>query len=108
MSGGIIEQPEKAMRETLCKFGWHPDPVIDFEIEIEKLESRFDGAINGNAKPGEHPETVQAVVDDIARAMTFKAGGTVEGVIAKNRLRWLETRAIAAAAKPSSFGDSRS
>ena len=79
--------------EKLGRFGWHPDPVIDFEVEIEKLESRWHGAVNGLAKPGDQPETLQKVYDGISRAMGFIVGGREDGVIAKNRLRALDAEA---------------
>jgi hypothetical protein len=81
----------------LGRFGWHPDPAIDFCIEVETLQSRMHGAEHGLSKPGEKPETIADVAVDIERAMWFRVGGDLGAIDAKHLLRRLEARANAAA-----------
>jgi hypothetical protein len=82
--------------EGLCapvagaRFGHHPSPAIDFEIEVESLVSRLFNAQHKLAKLGEPAETVGEVAAAIARAMTFNVGGDPISVAAKARLRALE------------------
>lgn len=80
--------------EGLGRFGHHPDPAIDFCIEVETLESRLHQAENGLCKPGDKPETITAVLSDIQRAMAFTVGGDPGSVRAKAILRELEKRAL--------------
>lgn len=80
----------------LCRFGHHPDPAIDFCIEVEKLQSRLFDAKCCLSKPGTTPETVAAVLHDIKKAMDFRVGGDEGAVNAKHTLRALEADAIAA------------
>lgn len=80
-------------KEGLARFGNHPDPAIDFCIEVEKLESRLHQAEHGLSKPGTRPEAVAAVHADICRAMDFTVGGDEGAVNAKAVLRDLLARA---------------
>ncbi|MBA4282020.1 hypothetical protein [Ralstonia sp.] len=82
--------------EGLARFGHHPDPAIDFEIEVEKLQSRLFSAMQGLSKPGEQPETIACVAEAISKAMDFRVGGDQGAVAAKALLRELEAQAIAA------------
>lgn len=82
----------------LARFGHHPDPAIDFCVEVETLESRLHQAEHGLSKPGTEPETVAAVLVDIQRAMDFRVGGDEGAVNAKHVLRELEARATPAPA----------
>lgn len=82
-----------AKAANLGKFGHHPDPAIDFEIEIESLQARLIDAKGGVSKPGEAVETVASVLEDIERAMTFRVGGDPSAVRAKQTLRDLEADA---------------
>lgn len=79
--------------EKLARFGNHPDPAIDFCIEVEKLESRLHQAERGLSKPGTDPEAVQEVCDDICRTMDFTVGGDQGAIAAKDVLRELLSRA---------------
>lgn len=39
-------------QETLGRFGWHPDPVIDFEVEVEALQGAiFDATHDMGGDP---------------------------------------------------------
>lgn len=80
-------------RTDLGRFGHHPDPAIDFCIEVDCLESRLNQAELGIGKPGSEPETVEAVLADIERAMDFRVGGDQGAVDAKAALRAVEDRA---------------
>lgn len=95
--GEQIVAPGQA--ERLARFGNHPDPAIDFCIEVEKLESRLHQAELGLSKPGEAPERVQLVLGDMARAMDFITGGDEGAVSAKAALRELLERAGKAEAR---------
>lgn len=79
----------------LMRFGHHPDPAIDFCIEVESLEARLSDAKHHYAKMGEEPETVAFVLDRIQSALSFKVGADDGAVKSKQALRDLETKAIA-------------
>ena len=87
-----------SMTETLGRFNYHPDPAIDFEIEVQCLEARLFDAKGGISKPGTPPETLDAVLLDIEKAMTFRVGGDLGAVAAKQVLRQLEAEAKSAIA----------
>lgn len=79
------------MSGSLGRFGHHPDPAIDFCVEVESLEGRLYDAswgING--------ETVDAVLSSIRDAMTFRVGGDQSAVLAKKILRGLARKAAKA------------
>lgn len=78
----------------LGRFQHHPDPAIDFCIEVETLESRLHQAQNGMAKPGEAPETRTQVLAAIQNAMSFHVGGDTGATDAKALLRSLEDKAV--------------
>lgn len=82
--------------ERLGRFNHHPDPAIDFEIEVQSLEARLFDAKGGISKPGTKPETVASVLNDIGRAMEFIVGGDPITVAAKATLREIEKDARAA------------
>ena len=75
------------------RFGHHPDPAIDFRIEVEILEIRMHKAERGMSRGGRAPETVGTVLEDVRRAMSFVVGGDPESVRAKALLRDLDRRA---------------
>lgn len=78
---------------VIGRFGHHPDPATDFEVEVESLQGRlFDAK---HAIPGKHgvTESVAQVADAIKRAMTFRVGGVETSVRAKSILRALELEA---------------
>lgn len=79
--------------DQLGRFGHHPDPSNDFCIQVEALDGRLYSAINHISKPGEQPESVLAVLDDIRKAMDFRVGGDPIAVSAKDRLREIESYA---------------
>jgi len=87
---------QAVVTERLGRFDHHPDPAIDFEIEVQALEARLFDAKGKISKPGTEPETVAAVLADIDRAMTFTVGGDHGAVAAKATLRGLEASARAA------------
>lgn len=89
---GLLSDAD-AKAAKLGKFGHHPDPAIDFEIEVESLQARLIDAKGGISKPGTEPEAPAAVLADIERAMTFRVGGDPSAVRAKQMLRDLEADA---------------
>lgn len=76
--------------DTLGRFGHHPDPATDFEVEVTSLQGRLFNA--KHAIPDKHgvTESVAQVADAIKRAMTFRVGGVETSVRAKSILRALE------------------
>lgn len=100
---GLLSDDE-AKAAGLGKFGHHPDPAIDFEIEVESLQARLIDTKGGNSKPGTKPEAVAAVLEDIERAMTFRVGGVPSAVRAKQTLRDLEADAKQAGQPAASEG----
>lgn len=92
---GLLAEAD-AEAANLGRFGHHPDAALDFCIEVEALTGRLHDAKHGISKPGTPAEVVQAVANDIARAMTFKVGGDEGAIYAKHCLRKLEDEAKAA------------
>lgn len=76
--------------DALGRFGHHPDPATDFEVEVTSLQGRLFNA--KHAIPDKHgvTESVAQVADAIKRAMTFRVGGVETSVRAKSILRALE------------------
>jgi hypothetical protein len=75
--------------QPTSRFGHHPDPAVDFCIEVDCIEGDaydFRAGINDREAPKER----------ITRAMTFIIGGDPYAIRAKGRLRELEA-AIAGA-----------
>lgn len=68
---------------TLGRFGWHPDPAIDFCVEVDAIEGLVYDAKVGLVER-------KLVEDRIFRAMTFGVGGDERAVAAKNALRRAE------------------
>ena len=62
------------------EFGHHPDPAIDFEVEVGAIEGLVYEARVGLADS-------DAVTARIERAMQFRVGGDAGAVRAKARLR---------------------
>jgi hypothetical protein len=73
------------MTERLGRFGHHPDPAIDFEVEVDDLIAE---AFNADHGMGER----ELVVGRVRAAMLFRVGGVPSAVAAKNTLRDLENR----------------
>lgn len=69
--------------ETLGKFGHHPDPAIDFEVEVDDLIG-----MAYNRRTGFDPEpSLDARVE---RAMRFRVGGIPSCIEAKDSLREID------------------
>lgn len=75
------------------RFGHHPEPAIDFCIEVEALEGHLFDAKHGIGKPGHEPRKVD---DDFRRrvsnAMDFIVGGDQIAIAAKATLRALSAQ----------------
>jgi hypothetical protein len=81
------------MSEQLARFGHHPDPAIDFCVEVESLESIVtDKELGLRAN-----ELLPLVRFD--QAMEFQVGGDASAMKAKFVLRSLEVRLKALAAQ---------
>lgn len=73
--------------ETLGRFGHHPDPAIDFCVEVEVLEGiAYDRSV-GFANPADG-----SFDERLSRAMEFRVGGDRGAIYAKHRLRELARR----------------
>lgn len=80
--------------ERLGRFGHHPDPAIDFCVEVECLENEIGNHLSGflNGTP-----TMSELRERLARAMEFRVGGDEGAVAAKQVLRGVEDRLLSAA-----------
>lgn len=80
------------MTEKLGKFDHHPDPAIDFCVEVETLENEvFNHSIGFmNGTPSR-----EQVRQRITRAMDFRVGGDLQAVAAKQTLRKLDAQFVA-------------
>lgn len=67
----------------LGRFGHHPNPAIDFEIEVEEL---IGMGLNRQVGFDLEPDLEERV----ARAMDFRVGGDPSAMSAKMQLRKLE------------------
>ncbi len=78
--------------EKLGRFGHHPNPAIDFCVEVETLESEWLNVQIGfeNGTPSKSELAVR-----IARAMEFRVGGDLNAIIAKSLLRRIEAEVAA-------------
>jgi len=72
------------MNERTCRFGHHPDPAIDFCIEVEAIQGEAY-----NERVG-FPIEGPPLADRIFRAMQFRVGGDEGAVWAKSLLREIE------------------
>lgn len=71
--------------EKLGRFNWHPDPAIDFEVEVEALEGVALDRLIGFANPED--ATLESRVE---KAMQFRVGGDLGAINAKHALRKLD------------------
>lgn len=76
------------MTEKLGRFGHHPNPAIDFCVEVEEIES-----MHTNIRIGFAPEERKERDRRILRAMSFRVGGDANAVDAKHKLREIEREA---------------
>lgn len=79
--------------ETLGRFDHHPDPAIDFEVEVEELIAM---AINRRTGFDPEPDLDRRV----ERAMSFRVGGVPTCVSAKAELRKIDAELRAKAVSP--------
>lgn len=82
------------MTEILGRFGHHPDPAIDFCIEVEELDS----IVTDKQRCLRTDEPVPT--ERIERAMAFRVGGDAGAVEAKRLLRSIEKRALTLVVTP--------
>lgn len=69
--------------ERLGRFGHHPDPAIDFCVEVECLEGlAYDITVGLQGR--------EPVARRVNRAMQFRVGGDLHAIAAKEALRELE------------------
>lgn len=73
---------------ALARFGHHPDPAIDFCVEVEEIDAIHYDVRTGIAKDKEDERNRR-----ISRAMSFRVGGDEKAVAAKDRLRVIEREA---------------
>lgn len=74
-----------ATEQEVGRFNHHPDPAIDFCVEVEEIQSiAYDRSI------GFHNPDDAGLADRIFRAMQFNVGGDANAVSAKAMLRDIE------------------
>jgi hypothetical protein len=79
----LTPTPPTAAGEPLGRFGHHPDPAIDFCVEVEELQG-----MAANRKLGFNTEPT--LDERVAKAMLFRVGGDEGAVKAKELLRKIE------------------
>ena len=68
--------------KKLGRFGHHPDPAIDFCVEVDAIDGMIaDHRAGLCSKP--------PIVERIMKAMEFRVGGDAHAVAAKDTLRAL-------------------
>lgn len=67
----------------LGRFGHHPDPAVDFCVEVDEIEGLVYDARHGLTE-------YKPVEDRVFKAMRFCVGGDQNAVTAKERLRIAE------------------
>ena len=70
---------------ALGRFDHHPNPAIDFCVEVEEIEGEAY-----NLRVGFQPMTKADLLERIDRAMHFIVGGDIGAIVAKDRLREIE------------------
>lgn len=70
--------------QSFGRFGHHPNPVIDFCVEVESLLSEIKNHGIGFTNGTPNKEELRR---RIAMAMDFKVGGDTDAVLAKQQLR---------------------
>ena len=76
------------MTTHMARFGHHPEPAIDFCIEVEELEAIAESSRLGLTGFG-HEQDRETLDQRIERAMDFRVGGDAGCVAAKDALRRL-------------------
>lgn len=71
------------MTERLGRFGHHPDPATDFEVEVQEID-----AIVTDVRLGLRPK--DEIEPRLSQAMLFRVGGIPSAVAAKGKLREIE------------------
>jgi hypothetical protein len=78
---------EAPVTDTLGRFDHHPDPAIDFCVEVETLEGEWFNTTVGFANGTPSVANLRKRVD---RAMDFRVGGDLNAIGAKTTLRRIE------------------
>ncbi len=82
-------------QEKLGRFGHHPDPAIDYCVEVESI-----GGMTYDACADQKVSALADVSKRIDRAMGFRVGGDKDAVGAKYMLRgWSPFSALSIGAK---------
>jgi hypothetical protein len=89
----LTPTPPTAAGEPLGRFDHHPDPAIDFCVEVEELQG-----MAANRKLGFNTEPT--LDERVAKAMLFRVGGDEGAVKAKGLLREIEASLTPTAAQP--------
>lgn len=81
----MADDVKPAPAAALGRFGHHRDPAMDFANEVFEIEAQV-------AEPPGGTIDRKALEERIARAMSFRVGGTVMGMAAKQALRDAEEK----------------
>jgi hypothetical protein len=95
INAALAEATARLAEQPLGRFGHHPDPATDFEVEVASLQARLFDAQHGIANDACQLEPIAQVREAIERAMSFRVGGAPSSVRAKQILRELESEAAA-------------
>ncbi|ABS68899.1 hypothetical protein Xaut_3671 [Xanthobacter versatilis] len=79
--------PPAESGEVLGRFGHHPDPAIDFCLEVEVIQGE---AVNHHIGFTNGAPSLDEMVARIERAMAFRVGSDAGAVAAKQALREIE------------------
>lgn len=78
----------EAELEKLGRFGHHPDPAIDYCIEVEAIEGYYFDATHGIGKPSEGPRKIDDTFRNrVEHALDFIVGGDLNAIAAKSIVR---------------------
>lgn len=83
------------MAETLGRFGHHPNPAIDFCVEVDELMSIATDRKLGVANPDD-----TSLEKRVERAMQFRVGGDLSAIDAKQEVRAIERMLLARELSP--------
>lgn len=84
MLAAAPQPPASASAEHLGRFGHHPDPAVDFCIEVEAVGGEVENLRIGFATARRSRDELRARIE---RALSFRVGGDEGAVRAKDHLR---------------------
>lgn len=87
--------PETIMNAVnLGRFGHHPDPAVDFSVEVEAIQGMIADFKVGHPDDDGQQYDLATIKGRIFSAMTFRVGGDAGAVHAKSLLRQSEAELL--------------